>query len=202
MSPLQIRIDDRDLRNVRTMLGGLRGAGDRVMKRAVDKTMGTVKTTVSRVARQELNIRKRDLDPNIGIRKFEAARNSGAVTIVGDSLPLYDFSPVQMASGVRVKIKKKGPSKVVEGAFIAGMKSGHSGVFWREWHQFKAPSRSKMPPWKKLPRKYRLKIHELFTTSIPEALGDRVPMQEILKDAGENLHKNLDHEVNYELSKL
>jgi hypothetical protein len=82
------------------------------------------------------------------------------------------------------------------------MKSGHAGVFWREWHQFRVPVKAKQPPWKKLPRKYRLKIHEIFTTSLPEAVGDRMPMTEILADAEVNLHKNLNYQLDYELSKL
>jgi hypothetical protein len=199
---LQIKIDDEDLRQVRAMLQGVKGTADVVMKRAIDRTMGTVKTTVSRVARETLNIYKRDLDQNIGIRKYDHARNSGAVTIQGASLPVYDFKPQKMLSGVSVQIKKKGPRKVIEGAFISTMKSGHAGVFWREWHKYRVPLKAKQPPWKKLPRKYRLKIHEIFTTSIPEAVGDLVPMTEILADAEVNLHNNLERELNYELSKL
>jgi hypothetical protein len=199
---LQVKMDEEDLRKVRAMLQGVKGTADVVMKRAIDRTMGTVKTTVSRVARETLNIYKRDLDKEIGIRKFNSATNSGAVTIQGTSLPVYDFKPQQKPSGVSVQIKKKGPRKVIEGAYISTMKSGHAGVFWREWHQFKVPRKAKQPPWKKLPRKYRLKIHEIFTTSIPEALGDLVPMAEILADAEVNLHDNLERELNYELSKL
>ena len=184
------------------MLDSLKNAAPKVIKRAVDKTMGTVKTTVSRVARETLNVYKRDLDKNIGVRKYDYAKNAGAVTIIGASLPIYDFKPLQLLDGVSVQIKKKGARKTLKGAFVATMKSGHTGVFWREWHEFRMPNKAKQPPWKKLPRKYRLKIHELFTTSLPEAVGDKLPMDTILADAGDNLYKNIEHELNYELSKL
>ncbi len=204
---MQIKMNPDDMAKVKSMLEGVKNGAPKVIKRAVDKTMATVKTTVSRVARETLNVYKRDLDKNIGIAKYDYAKSSGTVTIIGAALPVYDFKPEQLSTGVKVKIKKGGPSKIIEGAFIATVPAGtrgasHAGVFWREWHAFKKPPQIKQPPWKKLPRKYRLKIHELFTTSLPEAVGDTMPMKEILSDANDNLHKNLERELSYELSKL
>jgi hypothetical protein len=205
---MPIAINQSDVANVKRMMEGIKGGARKVMKRAVDKTMGTVKTTVSRVARETLNVYKRDLDKNIGITKYNYAKASGTVTIIGASIPVYDFKPVQLLTGVQIKIKKKGPSKLIEGAFIATMKAGnkgatHTGVFWREWHEFKNPNSIILKKrWKKMPKKYRLKIHELFTTSVPEAVGDKLPMDTILADAEVNLHKNIEHELSYELSKL
>lgn len=205
-----VSLNQSDVAHVRRMLQDVKGGGPKVVKRAVDRTMGTMKTTISRIARETLNIRKADLDKGIGVKKYDDATASGRVTIEGASLPVYDFHPQQdMYRGVSVQIKKRGARKFIAGAFIATMKSGHKGVFWREWHDAKARAgfgyRIKRLPWAKEKdrmKKYRLKIHELFTTALPEALGDKKPMDEILTDASENLHKNLDRELNYELSKL
>lgn len=198
---MQIQVNQGDMEKIRTMLDGIKNGERKVMKRAVDATMSTVKKTVSTVARQTLNVYKRDLDKNIGIRKYDYAMSSGSVNIIGASLPIYDFKPVQELDGVRIKIKKKGPSKLLKGAFIAKMPAGtqgvtHTGVFWREWHGFRKPNSIIMKKqWKKMPKMYRLKVHELFTSSLPDAVGDKLPMDEILADAEKNLHKNLDREI-------
>ncbi|MEI7635888.1 MAG: hypothetical protein WCJ37_01170 [Syntrophus sp. (in: bacteria)] len=200
---MEVKMNPDDKAKIAALFAETPKIASRITKRAVDRTMGTVKTTVSRVARETLNVYKRDLDQNIGVLKYDVAKASGAVTIVGASLPVFDFKPVQLLSGVQVRIKKKGPSKLIPGAFIAKMKTGHEGVFLREWHGPKKPgSITLKKQWKKMPEKYRLPAHELFTTSLPEAVGDKMPMDQILADAGDNLHKNLERELNYELSKL
>lgn len=205
---MRIEMNPSDRVKINSLLAETPKIAARVTKRAVDRTMGTVKTTVSRVARETLNVYKRDLDQNIDVLKYDVAKDSGAVTIIGASLPIFDFKPLQLLSGVQVKIKKKGPSKVIPGAFIATVKAGkqggtHTGVFQREWHGPKEPGSINLKRrWKKMPAKYRLPTHELFTTSLPEAVGDKMPMDQILADAGDNLHKNLERELNYELSKM
>ena len=204
---MQIEMNAQDILKVKVMLAGVKNGAQKVLKRAVDKTMGTIKTTVSREARKELNVYKRDLDKNIGVRKYDYAKAAGAVTIIGAALPIRDFKPVQVSTGVQVRIKKKGAAKTIKGAFIATMKAGnkgvtHTGVFWREWHGSRKPIGKRKLPFKKFDPKYRLQIHELFTTSLPEAVGNNLPMAAILSDASVNLHKNIEHQLDYELSKL
>jgi hypothetical protein len=206
---MQIEINQADLAAVKKMLSSVQGMDQRVIKRSVDRTMGAVKTKVSTVARETLNITKRDADPHIGVHKYEIAKNSGAVVISGASFPVSKFKPKQTATGVRVKIKKAGGYKMIPGAFIATVKnvkktgevSEHYGVFWRQWHAFKKPNTGPKP-WKRMPRKYRLKIHEIFTSSLPDVVGDDIPMGKILADANVNLHKNIERELNYEMSRL
>jgi hypothetical protein len=198
---MQIEINQADLAAVKKMLSSVQGMDQRVIKRSVDRTMGTVKTKVSTVARETLNITKRDADPHIGIHKYEIAKNSGAVVISGASFPVYAFRPTQKATGVRVKIKKAGGFKLIEGAFIATMRSGHAGVYWRQWHAFKKPNTGPKP-WGRMPKKYRLPVHEIFTSSLPDVVGDDIPMGKILADANTNLHKNIERELNYEMSRL
>jgi hypothetical protein len=49
----------------------------------------------------------------------------------------------------------------------------------------------------------RLPVKELFGPRIPDYLGDKGPiMQRVLVKADERLHKNIEHELNYEMSKL
>jgi hypothetical protein len=207
---MRVEISPDDQRKIKEYFAEYQGIVNRVTKRAVDRTMGTVKTTVSRVARETLNVKKRNLDQNIGVKKYDYAQASGVVTIFGASLPIFDFNPVQVLSGIKVKIKKRGSAKVIKRAFIAQMRSGHEGVFLREWHGESSSTSGKR--WNKgvkrrvspktIPEKWRLPMHELWTTSLPEAVGDKMPMDQILADAGDNLHKNLEREINYELSKL
>lgn len=106
-----------------------------------------------------------------------------------------------------------------------GEESNHEGVFWRVWHGKKAKVKYKKPPAflvkslkrqgfiynprnkcfvpaAALPHDYRFKIRERFGPRIPDYMGEGPIMKTILSKAGDRLHKNLMHEMEYELSKL
>jgi hypothetical protein len=103
---------------------------------------------------------------------------------------------------------------------MAKMKSGHTGVFLREWHGesgklskidtainrsgyvFNSKTGRFFPVWA-LPKMYRFPIKQKYGPRIPDYLGDKGPiMDRVLAKADERMHKNINHELDYELSKL
>jgi hypothetical protein len=99
------------------------------------------------------------------------------------------------------------------------MKSGHRGLYWREWHGRAPKQLNKVDrainrsgyiwsaksnryisiAW--LPKAYRLPIEELYGPRVPDIMSNDPVMTAILAKAGDRLHKNLVHETEYELSK-
>ena len=77
------------------------------------------------------------------------------IRIKGARTPLIAFSARQTKAGVAVRIKTR---KIIRGAFIARMPSGHTGVFWRSGRK----GRRGNP---KLER-----IEQLYTLSLPQAI--------------------------------
>lgn len=220
MSTFAIKIDQNDLKQVKDMLGDIKGLPDRVCVRALNKTLTGVKTDISTEIRSVITAKKAAVDETIKIQKAYTGNMTAVISSTGKPLALIDYSARQTKKGISIQVRKDRPRKVVAGAFIASMKSGHKGVFWRVWHnktQVKlnktetAISRSgfvwssktnRYIPIAALPKSFRLPVKERFGPRIPDIMGNDTVMNNILDKAGSRLHDNLKHETEYEMSKI
>lgn len=215
-----IKINETDRLSVEKMLADLKGAGTRVTVRAVNKTLSGVKTDSSAAIRVEVTAKKAAVDETFKISKASAANPRAYIASTGKPLALIDYSSRQTNNGVSVQVRKDRTRKVVKHSFIASMKSGHKGVFWRRWHEKsttmklnktdKAIMRSgfvwsaklnRYVPMAWLPKQYRLPIEELYGPRVPDIMSNDPVMKSILTKADDRLHKNIVHELDYELSK-
>jgi hypothetical protein len=69
---------------------------------------------------------------------------------------------------------------------------------WNEFHTFKSVN----SPWKKFGQKYRLPVETLSGPRIEDEYAKYKVMQNVLIESKVILDANLDHELEYELSKL
>jgi hypothetical protein len=194
-----IKMDEADLAKVLTMCEGLKNAAGKVTVRALNKTLAGVKTDASSAIRAEITASKSAVDGTFKTEKATTTRVRAAIASTGKPLPLIEYSAKQTKKGVSVQVKRARPRKVIAGAFIADLKSGHKGAFWREWHGQKKQAKQNLP-YGKLPRKYRLPIKQLYGPRVPDIMSNDPVMKIILAQADERLHKNLMHELEYELS--
>ena len=202
MGAFLIKIDESDLQRVTDMLGGIKGLSERVTVRALNKTLTGVKTDASAEIRTVVTAKKAAVDETFKIQKASTGNMTAMISSTGKPLALIDYSARQTQKGVSVQVRKDRSRKIVQSAFITTMKSGHNGVFWREWHGgTKKPVNPKMV-YSKLPRQYRLKIKELYGPRVPDIMSNEPVMKNILAKAGGRLHSNLVHETDYEFSKL
>lgn len=190
MATFSIKIDQGDLNRVRNMLDGIKKAPDKVFVRALNKTLTGVKTDASAKVREDLNVTKKAVDATIKIQRASTKNMTAALHSTGKPLPLIAFTGTrQTKKGVSVLVKKRTPRSVIPGTFIRTMpKTGHKGVFWR------AKSGGRIAP--------RLPISERFGPRVPDILSNEPVMKDVLQKADARLHKNIDHELKYELSKL
>lgn len=197
---IEIKFNETDVANVKAMLRGLDDVVPKVLSRAINDTLAGLKTDASTEIRAIITASKSAVDGTFKTVKATVTQLSGLIQSSGTPLPLIDFSANQTKAGVSVQVKKKNPRSVLKGAFIQTMKSGHKGVFWREYHGAKGPV--KKISYGKLPIKYHLPIKQLFGPRIPDILGDDPVMNVVLAKADDRMHKYMDKELNYELSKL
>ena len=214
-----IKINEMDRLNVEKMLASFKGAANRVTMRSVNKTLTGVKTDSSAAIRAEVTAKKAAVDKTFKISKVTENSWSGYIESTGKPLALIDYSSRQTNNGVSVQVRKDRTRKVVKHSFIASMKSGHKGVFWRRWHEKsttmklnktdKAIMRSgfvwsaklnRYVPMAWLPKQYRLPIEELYGPRVPDIMSNDPVMKSILTKADDRLHKNIVHELDYELS--
>lgn len=219
MNSIAIKINPNDLQNVKDMLADFKGAGERVTVRALNKTLTGVRTDSSAVIRTVVTAKKSAVDETFKISKASTGKPSAYIASTGKPLALVDYSTRQTKKGVSVQVRKDRQRKIVPGAFEATMKSGHKGIFWRQWHNKNKAKMSKTDAainrsgwiWSRkrqrfinvawLPREYRLPMKELYGPRIPDIMSNDPVMNKILLQSGQRLHDNLMHETEYELSK-
>lgn len=224
MSAFSIQINQEDMKAVRGMLDGIEKSISLVTMRSVNKTLTGVKTDASSAIREKLNVKKSAVDETFKITKATTLNLAAKFQSTGKPLSLTDFIGTrQVQKGVSVQVRKDKSRTILQRGFIATMKSGHEGVFWRDWqwHHGAVGKMSKADaainssgyvwsaklnrfiPYARLPKIYRLPIQEGYAPRVPDYLGDKGPiMQTVLTKANERLHNNLEHELDFELSKL
>ena len=138
-----------DTREAERMLKNVAGGLERVTRDAINDTVKHVRSEASKDIRSKWAVQKKDLDKHLQISERATLKKLRAeLAAEGISLPLVLFNPrVVKGKGVRVALHK-GKMTVVSGAFMATMKSGHTGVFRRPFRSRREPAAK---PYQQLP---------------------------------------------------
>lgn len=204
---IKISIDPIDKAKVRRMFFEMQTTADKVISRSLNKTLTGVKTDASTEIRKELNAKKAAVDETFKMDKATTKKLTASIESTGKPLALIDFVGTrQTTKGVSVLIKKGRSRTIIPRAFIATTEYGHKGVshkgvFWRKWHGPKRPKNSRIR-YGALPHKFRLPVKERFGPRVPDIFSNSQVMDAVLEKAGNRLHANINHELEYELGKL
>ncbi len=199
---ITIRINGDDMARVKKSLAGIPGAVERVGMRTINDGLAGMKTDASTEIRSVITLSKSAVDATFKTVKASVTNLSGLFASIGKPVPLIEYGARQTKTGVSVQVKRNNPRSVIVGTFIATMKTGHKGVFWRVWHERARKPVKKRLPYGKLPVKYRLPIEQKYGPRVPDILENEPVMDAVLKKADDRIHKNIDRELNFELSKL
>lgn len=187
-----IAIDVRvDIARVTAKLNATREAViGKATVRALNKTAAQAKVAASREIRDAgYKIKAGAIKDSIRITQATRALLVSAVKPKGRPIPLIDYGARQTAKGVTVSVKNG--RKLIRGAFIAVMPTGHKGVFVRV-----GDGRKKVKG-----KSSGLPIKELFGPSIPAAFKNEVVMGALMRFVREKFPKIFEHELGYALSK-
>lgn len=164
------------------MLAHIPGAAPRAMSNAINRATDSAKTEAARKAREQYYITHKDVLSTMKMYRASAQDLTASVVSRGNliALPKFRVTPAKPQPRrkkpitVRVKRGQGGP---VRKAFVAGMRSGHTGVFMRSG-------------------KKRFPIEQMFGPSVPQMLESRSVNAWVSQKANETLDKRLDHEIN------
>lgn len=119
---------DTTLRSLAHIRNGQRDA----LMGGVNDTLKNGRTYASKLIRDKVNIKKKDLDPHITVDWATKARQAGTLFIrESERIPLKYFGAKELKrGGVSYRIEKKGPKKTLKSAFIIERFGGH--VFTRK----------------------------------------------------------------------
>lgn len=158
--------------------------------RAINHTLAKAKTAASRDIRSEYNVKAKELKSALAINKASRKWHEGMLIATGRPLPLIAFGARQTRKGVTVNVM--GQRKLVRGAFIATMQSGHRGAFARgkySGYQFEFRN-------KRIKKQGNdLAINELTTTSVPKMMQNNAVLTALQKGLEQDFPARLEHEM-------
>ncbi len=146
----------------RSQLGILRERGlERALTRALSKAGGDAIRAISAASTRAIRGRKRVKAKRVrdafSLRFPRGAKHiddlAWALQVRRVPIPLGDYPRTQTKKGVTVAVNKGEKRALIKSAFLATMKSGHTGVFVREG-------------------KKRLPIRELFSSTVLDVFND------------------------------
>jgi len=162
--------------------------------RALNKTATTVRKNSGIEVRKTLNLKASVVKKQLSIKKANAANPVAEIASTYKSVPVSHFNGVrQTKKGVSVTLRKDKTRKLFKGAFIRTMPNGHKGVFRRS---SKATRYSKGRPQTSSPN---LKIQELKGPTVQGVFVEK--LDHLVVQGNPILDKNLNHEIDYALSK-
>lgn len=173
-----VTIDNADLAEMRKMIETFKGGSKPVIVRSTNDVLSGVKTESAKLIGQKVTASAATIKAHFKVKKMTYADMSANIDCTGKPLALAKYSTNQVKSGVSAKVKKANKRTVIKHAFIATMKSGHKGVYWREDKQrgrvWPVGKPRRVPTWKSPHpgEKYRLDLHELYGPPIPEIYDD------------------------------
>ncbi len=157
---------------VRDMKADWRKAG----ARALNRTAAGARTVGVRAIAANLGLNQSAIREAMVIRQATASNLEAAVVATSRRIPLIEFNARQTRKGVTYRIGKV--RKLLAGAFIATMRSGHEGIFKRRGSS-------------------RLPIDERFGPSIPLVFV-RKTIQDAMKQViEERLEREMQHQIDF-----
>lgn len=203
-----IRIDTRDgvIDKVTKILAGIPGGAEKALTSALQRTASNLRTSSADAIRERYAISKSNIRANENV-KIKKSINSGniefCIEFMGNKIPLYRYDGVSPKSDTREnytvnaringtwlrvrpsvsasghQLKGTSPTKF-DNAFIATMKSGHTGIFERT-----GGSTSKGGD----------AIQEIMGSSVPQMLGNQEVLETLSKKAVEKFEERANHEI-------
>lgn len=145
---------------------------EKAVPRALNKVADQVKTAASREMRDAgYKLKVSDIKKTMRIDRASPGKLTARVVASGRPIPLIQYGARQTGKGVSVDVLHG--RKVITGAFIATMPSGHKGVYIRVGAKHKKVMKGGRAVWSGLP------IKELFGPSVPDGLANKA-VQETL----------------------
>lgn len=177
--------------NAHTLITELLSAADDMPQatvRALNKMADQVKVQSAREVRDAgYTLKVSEIKRAMKVLRAAPGNMRATVVASGKPIPLINYGARQTAKGVSVSVLKG--RKVIAGAFIATMPSGHKGVFVREpGAKHKKVGKGSQASWHALP------IRELYGPSIPDGLANKAVQAALLSLIEDKFPKLLEHE--------
>jgi hypothetical protein len=150
---------------------------------AINKSAVSVRAKAAQIIRRRYpGFKAAEIKKSMVIVRATRSHPTAKIRVRGRRTPLIAFGAKQTRRGVSVRITTR---KIVRGAFIATMKSGHRGVFWRSG-EFGRRGNQKLE-----------RIEHLTSLSVPQTIEQEVVLDGLRKFALERYRIELVREIKF-----
>ena len=195
---MQVEIDIRPvLKTLRSEFADLTNSRfNLAVARAINHTMAKAKTGTSRDIRGQYKVKAKELKSALALFKASRVNLDGMLVATGRPLPIMAFGARQTRKGVTADVM--GQRKLIRGAFISTMNSGHTGVFARgNYSGYTFQFRDK-----RVKRHSNdLPINEITTSSVPKMMQNNAVLDNLKRGLDEDFPSRLRHELSFLMSK-
>lgn len=179
---IELKVDLKSLENVlgKKARSVIRQAVVRTMNRALSQATTEAKREISK----KLNVKQKDIKTRIDVTRATARNPKASIQIADRKLPLVFFNPrreeVLTSRGPRIGVSVviNGVRQLVEGAFLAEVRSGKLGI------------------WKRVGRA-RLPIRQQFHSRLSELINTRELTSRLNKVIVDSVNKNLQANLSF-----
>ena len=213
--PAGVTIDKTDLTSVNNSLIAIRAGVPDAIRFATNNVLGTTKTAIKDEIQKKVTAKTTPINKTLTVKKMFVSDMSANITCKGEPLPLIGYKYSKTVKGIKVQVlQNSGGTELIKHSFVAEMKSGHKGIFWRaerrkgigskrfpigKYAKPAPPTGFRSGEMKELGiSTFQLPIHELWGPRIPDVMDDDDVMGPIL----ENTSKNYDDRLKYHTDRL
>lgn len=124
---IQIKADVKEVEN---LLSGLGRGADKVITRALNRTITSVKSVAVKSIAKDIRVKQKVVRQSLRLSRASYRKKRAYVEAEGGRIPLIDFNARKINRGVSYNAPSGG-RRTITGAFQATMQSGHTGIFKR-----------------------------------------------------------------------
>lgn len=206
MSMIRMEITGQEVVDrAQRLLSGVPDGIDRAVQSAMNRTVSYIRTNSVRAIRQRYAISAGNLraNQNVTVRYMHSNGVQAIITFRGQKIPLWRYDgaspkgPARTADLVRTRVKGQwktvhpgvaaaghqlkstGPKRFGT-AFVATMKSGHTGIFRRTGGMTSTGGEE---------------LKEIMGSSFPQMIGNEEVLEKVSKEAGDKFEERLEHEI-------
>lgn len=207
---LRIDIDSQVHTAIENALGNLKSESRKVLKNAVNTTARQSRKALADKGAKEFATKQRTINQSMSIDKATISRPEATISAVGTALELGEFKTSASVSGVKAKVRKSEPLKVIQSnkgnrakAFLATFESGHTAIVQRqEGKTYKGAEGAQKRKEKYGSGADMTLVKKLLSISAPQMIGDEKAVFGVLRpDIYENLMDNIAKEIDKVLKK-
>ena len=195
---VSLTVENEDIRRLIDDLQDIRNGVPRALSSGVNRVLSGTRTDMARETYKQLALKKKRILKDIWIAKEASPSDpTGIVMTEGRPINLSQYNASEVKKGLKVRIYRNEPRKLIKHAFLAKVKNPDNEIyelaFWRKNEEGHVGTRRRKPwmRYGKLPREYRLPVKDLWGPRIQDITAKEEVLGRIEESSRQRLKTEL-----------